>query len=701
MRDVSDRTRVIVGRVMAAIGVVGSALGIWWFAANGLTEALFREWIIHNAAAAIGFGTITWLVLPKQPRNAAIWVTAWTALFGGLFVAANAWLFGWADSLGFSIEQIYRLSPSEVSRGFATAAMLVIWFYAPSILPLNLGLLLFPDGKPPSSRWRWAIWASILAVAISSVGQIWLSRPTSTVPYGTVQGTSDMLGQTGPVLTIGFMLELAMMLVGLTAMVVRFHRSTGIEQQQFRWVMWGGAVAVAVIAYSIIYGMTTGEDPRWPFLVALVSMITSYGIAIGKYRLYEIDVVISRSVVFAILAAFITLTYALIVVGIGQRLGGDSGEFLLPIAATGLVAVAFEPVRLRAQRWANRLVYGNRATPYEVLSEMTGRLSSAEEGDDLLQRIANLLRNGTGADEARVWVGEVGSMRVAASSEGDVSPLAQPSLDEETSFVVSHDEETVGILEVMKAKGSALSRQERALVSDLAGSAGAVLGYKRLNDSLAAKALELEQSRARLVGAQDQERRRLERELHEGAEQYIVALKVKLGVAAQLSAQQRAVELTTLLEGLTAEAQTALDDVQSLAKGIYPPILVSDGLGAAISALARATPVEVHIERDGIGRYPSDVEAAVYFDISEAVTNAVKHADAPIRIELSDEGGHLSFSVTDAGPGFDLDHSNPGSGLENMADRLAAVGGVFRVSSEKGRQTVISGEIPVRRLTPR
>ena len=686
---------------MAATGVGGSVLGMGWFVASGLTDALFREWIFHNGVAAIGFGVITWLVLPQQPRNGAIWVAAWTAFFGGLSVAANALLLGWASSLGLSVEELYQLSPSEIPFDFAAAAMLIIWFYVPALLPLNLGLLLFPDGRPPSPRWRWAVWTSIGAVAISSLAQIWLTRPSSTLPYGAIQGTSDLLGGTGIALTVGSALEIAMVLVGLTAMIVRFRRSSGIERQQFRWVMWGGAVATAVIVYSVVVGIIAGEDPRWPFLIALISLITSYGIAIAKYRLYDIDVVISRSVVFTVLAAFITLTYALIVVGIGRLIGGDSGGLLLPIVATALVAIAFEPVRLRAQSWANRLVHGNRATPYEVLSDLTAKLSSADEGDVLLQRLADLLRDGTGAERATVWVGEVGAMEVAATSPADMAPASQPHLDQASAFAVLHGAETVGALEVVKAKGSVLSGQERSLIADLAGSTGAVLGHKSLNDSLAAKATELEESRARLVGAQDQERRRLERELHEGAEQYIVALKVKLGVASQLSAKQRAGQLVALLDGLTAEAQAALDDVQSLAKGIYPPILESDGLVAAISALARAAPVEVHVERGVMGRYPADVEAAVYFDVSEAVTNAVKHANAPIRISLSDDGGQLSFSVTDSGPGFDVDHSNPGSGLENMADRLAAVGGSLHLSSAAGRKTVVSGEIPVRQLTPR
>jgi signal transduction histidine kinase len=286
-------------------------------------------------------------------------------------------------------------------------------------------------------------------------------------------------------------------------------------------------------------------------------------------------------------------------------------------------------------------------------------------------------------------------MHPQATSPADEAPGPEPALDEVGSFPVLHDGEVVGALEVVKPRGTALSTSERSLITDLAGSAGAVLGYQQLNDSLTQRARELEASRQRLVEAQGLERRRLERELHEGAEQFIVALKVKLGVATQLAHRQGAADLESLLDGLTEEAQAALDDVRSLAKGIYPPILESDGLGAAVSALAASTPVEVKVERDGIGRYPIDIEAAVYFDISEAVTNAVKHAESPIAIELAESAGTLRFSVRDSGPGFELDTHQPGSGLENMADRMSAVGGTLGVETSVGAQTVVWGSVPL------
>jgi len=579
-----------------------------------------------------------------------------------------------------------------VQYAFATAFILV----------LPVVLLRFPHGKTPSAPWRYFEWLAEVAALFGFLAALlnggWGGDQTQALFVSPLYAGTQPIGD---VFSAVFYPAFMTALVGASvSLIARYRRSSGEQRLQFKWLAYAAAFLLAGgIAIFIDSGFATVQtDTLWEALwmsLAFAAIPVAIGVAVLKYRLYEIDVVISRTVVLAVLAGFITTTYALIVVGLGQLVGGESNGLLLPITATAIVAVAFEPVRLRAQRWANRIVYGKRATPYEVLSDLTERLSVAEEAEGTLHRLVALLSDGTGAERATVWLGAVGSMAAAATAPADVTVDSQPQLDEQTGFAVTHDGEIVGALEVVKRRGTGLSTAERSLVSDLAGSAGALLGYQRLNDSLEERARELEESRTRLVGVQDQERRRLERDLHEGAEQYIVALKVKIGVASQLASKQYAPDLAALLSGLTDEAQAALDDVQSLAKGIYPPILESDGLGAAVSALASSTPVDVLVERDGVGRYPAEIEAAVYFDISEAVTNAVKHADPPIRIEMSDSDRTLSFLVVDAGPGFDMGRSDMGSGLENMADRLDAVGGTLDVQSAEGESTRVSGKIPL------
>ncbi len=661
--------------VLVLVG--GAAIIVHFF----LDPIATLPWSIPTIAAFIVGAVLAWRV-PENPiswlllvfgTSQAVTLPAFFAVSGVIDSQAVA---GWLAAVGVAVN---------------TAAVLM----------LPVILLRFPDGRLLSRRWRVVEWLAVAAGAVGAAAALvnggWGGDRAQalliTPLYETTAPAGDVLS------AIFFPMFIGSFVAASASMILRYRRSTGESRLQIKWLAYSaGFLLVALAAVAIESGATVATLTQWQSTVmalAFTFIPIAIGVAVLRYRLYDIDVVINRTVVLAVLAVFITVTYALIVVGLGQLIGGDSDGLLLPIAATAVVAVAFEPVRLRAQRWANRIVYGNRATPYEVLSDLTERLSVAEEGEGILVRLTALLRDGTGADRVTVWLGSIGEMTPAASAPLEALSSSQPDPQSKSVFLVKHDEEVVGALEVIKPRGSVLSTAERSLVADLAGSAGAVLGYQRLNDSLEERARELEESRGRLVGVQDQERRRLERDLHEGAEQFIVALKVKIGVSTQMAGKHDAPELEALLGGLTDEAQAALDDVQSLAKGIYPPILESDGLGAAVSALASSTPVDIHLERDGVGRYPAEVEAAVYFDVSEAVTNAVKHANPPIRIELSDRDGLLSFSVIDAGPGFDIDQSDMGSGLENMADRLDAVGGKLTVESTSGETTEISGKIPV------
>jgi signal transduction histidine kinase len=217
----------------------------------------------------------------------------------------------------------------------------------------------------------------------------------------------------------------------------------------------------------------------------------------------------------------------------------------------------------------------------------------------------------------------------------------------------------------------------------------------RLDRALEQKAAELEESRRRLVDAQDVERRRLERRLNEGAQQQVVALKLQLRLAEQQARAEGADTAATLISQMEADAQDAIDQIRALANGIYPPLLEAEGLSAAVPALAELAPVDVRVKAAVSERYPLPVEGAIYFCISEALTNAIKHGVSPITIGLSDQAGAISFHVSDSGPGFDLGSVQRGSGLNNMADRLDALDGTIDIESRIGSGTTITGHVPV------
>jgi signal transduction histidine kinase len=418
-------------------------------------------------------------------------------------------------------------------------------------------------------------------------------------------------------------------------------------------------------------------------------------VAILKYRLYDIDVVISKTLVFGTLVAFATAVYLAVVVGVGTLIGRTS-NVALSILATAIVAVAFQPLRARARRLANRLVYGKRATPYEVLSEFSDRVGGSFATDDVLPRAAQLLGRGTGANRAEVWlrVGDELSLAAVwpedagaggnlALVRGELPPIRDASL----SVPVRHRGELLGALAVTKPANEPLTPAERDLVTDLASQAGLVLR----NVALIA---ELRASRQRLVRAQDEERRRLERNLHDGAQQQLVALAVKVRLAHSLVGREDD-RARDMLDEIQTASQAALEDLRDLARGIYPPLLADKGLAAALEAQARKAPLRVSIEADGSGRYSQDVESAVYFCVLEALNNVAKYAEASrVTVHLSDRGGNLRFEVVDDGRGFEGNVSH-GTGLRGMADRMDAIGGTLRVASEPGHGTSVIGEVPV------
>jgi hypothetical protein len=352
--------------------------------------------------------------------------------------------------------------------------------------------------------------------------------PSSTVPY---DGIEDTAGYAIGVLALPLLLIASGLSV--TSLVVRYRRSSGVVRQQIRWIAWGGAILVISMVWVLVgQGMEGNSGGGIAALIALageVLLILSIAIAITRYRLYEIDVVISRTVTYGALALFITAVYVAIVVGVGTLVGqGDEPNLALAIVATAVVALLFQPVRSRVQRWVNRLVYGDRASPYAVLSELTARLSEADSNEQALKRLAELIESGTGAKEAIVWLRVGDHFRPEATSgeapqvdpsNGDAHPfMFGDTLVTELTAVpgdaaepIHHGGELLGVLSIRKGKADPVTRADHDLLRDVAAGSGLLLRNIQLNAELADRAEELRLSRRRLVAAQDSERRRLER----------------------------------------------------------------------------------------------------------------------------------------------------------------------------------------------
>jgi signal transduction histidine kinase len=581
-----------------------------------------------------------------------------------------------------------------------------VWAWPPGILLVfTFLLLLFPDGKLPSRRWRAVAWLALadlvlLIVPVAITG--WPIRGPVLVNIGdsAPEAASDAFKLAYNLQVAGILVMFVLGLFSAASLVVRTRRSTGDEREQIKWF----AFAATILVVAVILGSPLFHLGGQLQVVAFPLVPLASAIAILKYRLYDIDVVISKTVVVGALAAFVTIVYLAIVVGVGAAIG-THGEpnVVLSIVATAIVALAFQPLRTRAQRLANRLVYGKRATPYEVLSVFAERMGETFATEDVLPRLARAIADGTGATKAEVWLRVGDRLRLTASWPAMAAGDVWLPLDDRESVEVAgadrvsevrHQGELLGALTLTKPANDPVTPAEEKLLTDLASQGGLVLRNVRLTAELRARLEDLRSSRQRLVAAQDEERRKLERNLHDGAQQHLVALAVKARLASALVGKEPEKELA-MLSDLQHGLGDALETLRDLARGIYPPLLADKGLGAALEAQARKAAVPVAVEPNGIGRYPQEIEAAVYFCTLEALNNVAKYAEASsVQVGLADEGGQLHFQVVDDGLGFDTRMTDYGTGLQGMADRLDAVGGTLEIRSEPGRGTIVIGRIP-------
>ena len=647
----------------------------------------------------LAFATVGGLIGTRRPGH----VVGWLCLTIGVL---------WTLLLGSNAIGIWALQERALPRDLAEWLGWVggLWTIPLGLMGTHLPLRL-PEGRLLSPRWR-----SYSRLCTAVIALVTLLAATEFVRVQGIPGTGNptRMPWLDPFRGLFVLLPLSF-LGGIASVVVRYRRAGAEERHQIRWVAFGGLVFVAsflgVLAALDIFSIPEGSAAFQVLtnltLLGYAAIPVAIGFSVLKYRLYDIDVVISKTVVFACLAGFITVVYVAIVVGVGSVVGaGGEPKLGLSVAATAVVAVAFGPVRERVQRLANRLVYGVRATPYEVLSAFSARVGETVGSDELLGRMARLLAQGTGARRARVWLRVGDRVRPAAAwPDDDDRPAPQaltgetlPALpDADAVTPVVHHSDLLGALTVSKARGDTLTPTDSTLISDLAAQAGLVLRNVRLTAELYDRLDELRASRQRLVAAQDNERRRLERDLHDGAQQQLVALKIKLGLARTIAEREDAIKAAQVLGQLAGDADDAITTLRDLARGIYPPLLADQGLAVALRAQAAKAPLPVTIHANDLGRYPQDTEAAVYFCCLEALQNTAKYAGAThATITLTQHHGTLEFTVADDGVGFDPDTAPPGSGLQNMADRLDAHGGTLTIDSAPGAGTAITGRLPAR-----
>jgi signal transduction histidine kinase len=680
------RAGVVVMVSVAIAVVVVSLVAAWpWVGNNDM-------YLTGPVLVLVGVFLLTGsMIAIKQPDNAVGWVLNLVAIFFALLTVGGG----------------PRLSVDASGARLWLSILMSGWWAPPIFTLLSVVPLIFPDGKLPSRRWRIVIWAAAIGSVLTVLSAPF--DPHAVDPLVNPIGSQSRYDAGG----IGAPIGLAAILAAMVGMVRRYRRATGVARGQLKLLVSAVVVAVVTMILNGVLIGVFGEQNTPPIIEAGLLFLSAailaaaIGFAILRHKLFDINVVISKALVYGALALAVTGIYFGIVVGIGSftwyTSEGEPNQWLTGIAI-GAAVLLFDRLRVRAQHLANRLVYGRRATPYEVLSHLSEQLRETVGSEDLLAHMARSMAEGTGAKQARVWMRTGGSLWTAASWPGDlprrdvrVDGGVIPPLEGASLIVpVEHAGDLLGALSITKAPNDPLTTTEERLVTDLGSQAGLVLRNARLTTELRARLEDLTASRQRLVKAQDEERRRLERNLHDGAQQLLVALKVKLGLAAKVSQED---QIREMLVQLQAETGEALDTVRELARGIYPPLLASDGLAVALRSQADKATLPVAVEADGLGRYAQEAEAAVYFCVLEALQNVQKYARATrATVTLRVEDGTLTFVVADDGGGFDPATTPRGSGTQNMADRLGALDGTVEVGSEPGAGTTVSGSIPVEPL---
>ena len=652
--------------------------------------------VVFVAAGVLLWATVGALITSRQMGNRV------GLIFSGVALSAAVGLTA-ATYASFALEG--GLPLVAISSWVARVAFIGM------LGPLAFLFLIFPTGAPPSRRWGWVLRVMLAAYAIVALLFAITPGPMTAgfaelhsriqnplgLPSSWKAAVESATEAAGFVVFVGALLS-------AVSLIQRYRRSSPLERQQIRWLALLGVITGAFMLVMIALegaGVTSDAIENVSFFTFITLLFLGVpitcGLAILKHGLWHLDVVVKKTVQYGVLVVGFTVVVLLIfvaapamVVGIGADVGG-----VIPFLFGAVIAVGFTLARSRARRWANRIVYGKRSTPYEVLSEFADRMGGTYSLDDVLPRMAQLLGEATGARAARVWLRVGDLMRADAVWPADAPPAPDvvttggevPDFGGDHVFGVRHHGEVLGALTVTAAADDPMNTTKEKLARDMAAQAGLVLRNVRLIE-------DLRESRRRIVSAQDERARKLERNIHDGAQQQLVAIQVKQRLADSMIEREPA-RAHELLQELQRDTASALDDLRDLARGIYPPLLADEGLAAALSAQARKAQLPVTLETDGIGRFPQEMEAAVYFSCLEALQNVAKYADAAsARIVLSQDDGGIRFAVHDDGRGFDLAATPRGTGLQGIVDRIAAVGGRVDITSRPGEGTEIAGWVP-------
>jgi signal transduction histidine kinase len=676
----------IIGTLLAAAGAILALIG---GAAIGTAEAC----LVAAASGVWAAGAVALAV--RRPSWPLALIVGLAALCGSIALAAS--------------DRADDSARAGDVRAFALVATLAALFH------LAIGL---PDGRLGRRR---ALLVAGGYVAAAAVGLV-VAAEAPAVPAAPLVG-----------------LSLVMAAVASAVIVRRCRRATARDRARLQWAGWAALTTSAVGLAAWALSGLTGWPEHVPIVVVVASVTVPAALVMSTVdrALGAIGRILVHTIVATGMLALVTGVYVLVVVGLrGLPTGEERPVLTLSLVAAAIVGIFSLPVRRRLESFANLRVYGEREAPEVALRTFATRMSRAVPMDELLLQLTEILRKTMALSTAEVWTGSDGTYELAVSVPDRTAPRLVLGPDERSVAARAHvsgntwlavwvpallagrDGATVRVAPIAhlgellgfivaerRVTDTEFDEEEDRVLSDLARQLGLALHNVRLDtalqaslDELQVRNAELVASRARIVAAADESRRGIERNLHDGAQQHLVAMAVKLGLARQLLDADEATA-ATMLEELRTDVQVTLTELRELAHGIYPPLLRTRGLQEALQAAANRAPLPTSVVAEGVPRVDPDIEAAVYFCCLEAIQNAGKHAGdgAQVTVTIDHTDGVLHFTVTDDGAGFDgaiLAAGAGGHGFVNMEDRLGAFGGTLKVTSAPGEGTSVDGRVP-------
>ena len=670
-----------------------------------LPSALLGACLALTAATYVILA-LTWS-MPGYERTPGetFWLSTWPVLFlaypvVGALVAARhprnpvGWLFCtvgllWAFSFATGAYAAYGL---KAHPGSLPGAITANWFQSWSFFP-GLGLilvyapLLFPNGRPLGPRWRIVAWTGAVGIALTAI--VFAFEPELNDGIGGFPNPyTEFLPESLATVfaLVGFPLTLGSAIAASTSMVLRLRRSHGVEREQLKWIAFAAAiVAIAFVCHLVLSFSGLGDRIEWYGVLwgmALCGLPVAAGIAILRRGLFDIDLVVNRTLVYTVLTALVAGLYVLVVTGVGALFETEGGV-VLPLFATGIVAVAFQPLRQRVQRGVNRLLYGDRDDPYAVITRLGQQLEGTLASEEILPTVVRTMTEALRLPYAAVMLQGANTLEPAAAAGISVPGVIRLPLVYQT--------EPVGELVVApRSPGEAFSAADRRLLEDLTRQIGVAAHTVRLT-------ADLQRSRERIVSAREEERRRLRRDLHDGLGAQLAALAIQAG-ALRVTVQRDPAVAEEQAAELRTELRSAVADIRRLVHGLRPPALDELGLiGALRERAARYEAGGVFQTSEGerlgdaalavtVSAVPdlpiltAAVEVAVYRIAEEAVANVARHAAArtcQVRLEVGD---WLTLTVEDDGAGLGPDRG-VGVGLLSMRERAEELGGRFAIGA--------------------